>query len=84
MSSKTRSAIRSTRQINSIDNGSSGDIEFGLHPITNKPAAVRLFLYGVDPKNVNMRCCNKEKTTQPKTFASGYRKPSYPSMRMFA
>ena len=84
MSSLPRGQIRSTRQINSIDNGSSGDIEFGLHPITNKPAAARLFLYGVDPKNVTMRCCTKEQTSLPKTFASGYRKPSYPAMRMFA
>ena len=84
MSTLSHPSIRSTQQINSIDNGSSGNIEFGLHPITNKPAAARLFLYGVDPKHVVMRCCNKEKTTQPKTFASGYRKPTYPSMRMFA
>ena len=84
MSSKSRSQIRSTRQINSIDNGSSGNMEFGLPPITNKLAAVRLFLTGADPKRATMRCCNKRKTTIPMTFASGYQKPSYPSMRRFA
>ena len=59
-------------------------MEFGLPPITNKPAAVRLFLTGADPKRATMRCCNKRKTTIPMTFASGYQKPSYPSMRRFA
>lgn len=84
MSSKPRGAIRSTRSINSIDNGSSGDIEFGLHPITNKPAAARLFLYGVDPKNATLKCCTMSQLSKPLMFNSGYRKPSYPSMRMFA
>ena len=84
MSSKSRSAIRSSQSTNHIDNGSTGNIEFGLHPITNKPSASRLFLYGVDPKNVNMRCCQKKKTSLPMTFAAGSHRPSYPGMRLFA
>lgn len=74
MSSKPRGQIRSTQYINHIDAGSSGNIEFGLYPITNKPAAVRLFMH---PNS-------KAASILPKDFSTGYRKPSYPGMRLFA
>lgn len=38
----------------------------------------------VDPTNLTMRCCKKSDLSTPTDWKTGYSRPSYPSMRMFA
>ena len=71
----------------------------GSNAYTNNPASMvgeqfasvgggapwrHIFRGVVDPKNINMRCCKVKDVALPLNWTSGYRKPSYPSMRMFA
>jgi hypothetical protein len=73
----------SSRAITNVNTG-GGNKKFGGDNVVGKEWNTMRFRSTVDPTNVTMRCCKGSNLALPENFATGYRRPSYPTMRMFA
>jgi|LauGreDrversion4_1035100.scaffolds.fasta_scaffold29831_1 hypothetical protein len=73
----------SSRAITNVATG-GGNKKFGGDNVVGKEWNTMRFRSTVDPTNLVMKCCKGNQLSIPIDFATGYRRPSYPTMRMFA